>query len=80
MLLFSVLVEIIWYMRARIVSWNSGDVVVKLLVFGSRSSGLIPGLAAAIAEIGYLLLKILNMAEISLKQRKSSKQRPTVVS
>ena len=36
--------------------------------------GSIPGLAATISEIGYLLFPSLNMAETSLKWRKSWKQ------
>ena len=36
--------------------------------------GSIPGLTATISEIGYLLLPSRDMAEISLKRRKSSKQ------
>ena len=36
--------------------------------------GLIPGPAATISEIGYLLLPSPKMAEMLLKQRKSSKQ------
>ena len=36
--------------------------------------GSIPGLAATISEIGYLLLPSRDMAERSLKRRKSSKQ------
>ena len=36
--------------------------------------GSIPGLAATISEIGYLLLPSPDMAEILLKRHKSSKQ------
>ena len=36
--------------------------------------GSIPGLAATISEIGFLLLQGRDMAEISVKRRKSSKQ------
>ena len=36
--------------------------------------GSIPGLATRISKIGYLLLPSRDMAEIPLKQRKSSKQ------
>ena len=51
-----------------------GAGVVKLLTFGARGPGFIPGLAATISEIGYLLLPSRDMAERSLKRRKSSKQ------
>ena len=55
-----------------------GGVVVKLLACGaSQVRGWIPGLAARISVIGYLLLPSRNMAEISLKLRKSSKQPTT---
>ena len=44
--------------------------MVKFLV--CRASG--PGLAATISEFGHLLLPSRDMAEISLKRRKSSQQ------
>ena len=53
---------------------SSGGVVVKLLACGAEDQGSIPGLAATISEIGYLLLPSRDMAEKSLKRRKSSKQ------
>ena len=49
---------------------SSGGVVVKLLACGARGlqvPGSIPGLAATISEIGYLLLRSRDMAERSLK-------------
>ena len=48
--------------------------VVKLLACKAGGRGSIPGLAATISEIGYLLLSSHDIAEISLKWRKSSKQ------
>ena len=48
--------------------------MVKLLACGTSGPGSIPGLTATISEIGYLLLPSRDMAERSLKQRKSSKQ------
>ena len=60
---------------------SSGGVVVKLLACGAEGRGSIPGLAATISEIGYLLLPSRDMAERSLKRRKSSKQpNPTIMS
>ena len=56
---------------------SSGGVVVKLLACGARGPGSISGLAATISEIGYLLLPRRDMAERSLKRRKSSKQPTT---
>ena len=50
-----------------------GAAVVKLLAFGARGPEFIPGLAATISEIGYLLLPSRDMAERSLKRRKFSK-------
>ena len=41
--------------------------MVKLLACGARGLGSIPGLAATISEIGYLLLSSRYMAEVSLK-------------
>ena len=38
--------------------------MVKILASGARGPGLIPGLAATISEIDYLLLPAGNMAEI----------------
>ena len=49
---------------------SSGGVVVKLLACGAEGRGSIPGLAATISEIGYLLLPCRDMAERSLKRRK----------
>ena len=48
----------------------------RLLACGAKKEirGSIPGLAATISEIGYLLLPSRDMAEISQKRRKSSKQ------
>ena len=57
---------------------SSGGIVVKLLACGARCPGFDSGLVATISEIGYLLLPCLEMAERSLKRRKSSK-RPTIV-
>ena len=51
--------------------------MVKLLACGARGLVWIPGLAATISRIGYLLLPSHDMAEIVLKQRKSSLQ-PTL--
>ena len=53
---------------------SSGCEVVKLLTCGARGPGSIPGPAATISEIGCLLLSSRDIAEISLKRRKSSKQ------
>ena len=50
------------------VKWLSSW-LAEQVVWGSS-----PGLAATISDIGYLLLPNRNMAEISLKRRKSSKQ------
>ena len=47
---------------------STGGVVVKLLACGAR------GPVATISEIGYILLPSRDMAERSLKRRKSSKQ------
>ena len=52
---------------------SSGGVVVKLWLDEQEFQGSIPGLTAMISEICYLLLPIRDMAEISLKGRKSSK-------
>ena len=55
--------------------WSSSGVVVKFLVWGARDSRVIfPFLATTISEIGHLLLSSRDLAEISLKWRKSSKQ------
>ena len=56
---------------------SSGSVVVKLLACGAEDRDSIPGLAATISEIGYLLLQSRDMAERSLKRLKSSKQQTT---
>ena len=53
-------------------SGSSGGVMVKPLACGARGRGSIPGLAATISDIGYLLPSSRNMAEIQLKRRKSS--------
>ena len=53
--------------------------MVTLLVCGARGPGSIPGLAATISEIGYLLLPSRDMVEISLNRRKSSNNQPTIV-
>ena len=54
---------------------SSSGVVVKILGYAEQEvRGLIPGLAARISEICYLLLTSRDMAEILLKRRKSSKQ------
>ena len=55
---------------------SSDGVVVKLLACGAEGRGSIPRLAATISEIGYLLLPSRDMAERSLKRRKSSKNQP----
>ena len=52
---------------------SSGGVVVKALACGAGGRGSIPGLVATISKIGYLLLSSRDMAERSLKRRKSSK-------
>ena len=49
--------------------WWLNSLLVEQEVWGS-----IPGLAATISEIGYLLLLSRDMAERSLKRPKSSKQ------
>ena len=56
-------------------TWSSGGRVVKLLACGARGPGF-RFLASPLKfpEIGYLLLPSHDMAEIPLKQRKSSKQ------
>ena len=54
-----------------VASRSSSGVVVKLLVSGARGPGSIPSLAATISEIGYLLLLSREMAERSLRRRKS---------
>ena len=51
--------------------------MVKFMACGARGLGSIPGLAATISEISYLLLPCRGMAEITLKRRKSSKQPTT---
>ena len=51
----------------------SGGVVVKLLACRERGPGSIHNLAATISEIGCILLSR-DIAEISLKRHKSSKQ------
>ena len=51
-----------------------GGVVVKLLTCGTRGRGSIPGLAATISEIWYILPPNRDLAEILLERRKSSKQ------
>ena len=53
---------------------SSGGAVVKLLAYGARGPDSIPGLAATISEIGYLLLQSRDKAETSLKRHKFSKQ------
>ena len=50
---------------------SSSGVVVKLLAYKVRGTGWNPGLAATISD---LLLSNGDMAEISLKRHKSSKQ------
>ena len=69
-----------------VTKWNIGAavvVVVKLLACEARGPGFPsshrPGLVVTISEIGYLLLPSLDMAERSLKRRKSSKQPTNVV-
>ena len=62
--------------------WVSFTTLLSRTVSSCRSSGgvvdkqevrcSIPGLVATIAEIGYLLLPSRNMAEMSLKRRKTS--------
>ena len=54
--------------------WNSDGVVVKFLLAEQEARDSIPNLTTTISEIGYLLLPSHNLAEISPKQRKSSKQ------
>ena len=53
---------------------SSGGVVIMLLACGASSRGSIPNLASTISEIGYLLGPSRDMADISLKRRKSLKQ------
>ena len=48
--------------------------MVKLLACGERGPGSIHCIAATISEIGDLLLLSRDLAEMSLKRRKSSKQ------
>ena len=50
---------------------RSGGVVVKFLACGASGRRSIPGFAAKISEIGYLLLLSRYIAEISLKRLKS---------
>ena len=51
--------------------WHSGGgVVVKLFAFATSGRGPIPGLAATISEIGYLLLRSRHIADMSLKRLK----------
>ena len=57
--------------------WCSGYKLLDQEVRGSIS-GLVATISEIISEwVGYLLLQSRNMAEISLKQRKSSKKQPT---
>ena len=56
---------------------SRGAVVIKLFACTERGLGSIPGLAATISDIGFLLHPSRDMAEISLKRRKSLKQQPT---
>ena len=54
--------------------WKSDGVVVKLLLAKQEARDSIPNITTTISEIGYLLLPSHNLAEISPKRRKSSKQ------
>ena len=57
--------------------WKSDGVVVKLLLAEQEARDSIPNITTTmttISEIGYLLLPSHNLAEISPKRRKSSKQ------
>ena len=53
---------------------SSGGVMAKLLACGARGPGFDSGFATTISENGYLLLPSRDMAERSLKRRKSSNQ------
>ena len=53
---------------------SSGGVVVKLLACDAEDRSSIPGPAATISEIGYILLPNRDMTERSRKRRKSSNQ------
>ena len=64
--------NLFYHINPKYIIRSSGGIVVKLLACGVSDRGSIPGLAASISEIGYLLLPSRDMAEISLKRRKSS--------
>ena len=56
--------------------WNSDGVVVKFLLAEQEAPDSIPNLTTTISDIrlSYLLLPSHNLAEISLKRRKSLEQ------
>ena len=62
------------------ISGSSGGVVVKQLACGARVPGSIPGSAATISEIGYILLPGRDMAERSLKRRTFPNNQPNQIS
>ena len=54
--------------------WNSDGVVVKFLLAEQEAPDSISNLTTTISDISYLLLPSHNLAEISLKWRKSLEQ------